>query len=313
MQSKTTKLILLDSLLQEIFEKMAGKAPEGAKVVEDFYGVYLLYCMNPKYTGRNYIGFTVDPNRRIVQHNRGTHAGGAWKTSNRGPWEMVLIVHGFPNDISALRFEWAWQHPKMSRRLNQLPPKKSREKSYDYHLRLLATMLNIGPWNRLPLTVRWLKPDFAREFPAQLPPPLHMPIVFGPVRSRKIAKNNSKKGKQTRSSEDKTGDEKDGDLLSGAGGEPEEELVCNICLNGVEQPQRLVCLNFKCSAVSHIVCLSSAFLSADSGRLLPVQGECPTCGRILQWGELIRKKRGCHSNIDNETDDEFPFPDDETA
>ena len=40
---------------------------------------------------------------------------------------------------------------------------------------------------RLPLTVRWLNPDYEREF--SLSPPLHMPIVYGPVKSIKQKKN----------------------------------------------------------------------------------------------------------------------------
>lgn len=57
-----------------------------ADIVEDFYGVYLLYNLNEQYKGHVYIGFTVDPNRRITQHNKGVKSGGARKTNNKGPW-----------------------------------------------------------------------------------------------------------------------------------------------------------------------------------------------------------------------------------
>ncbi|VEL44045.1 unnamed protein product [Protopolystoma xenopodis] len=43
-------------------------------------------------------------------------------------------------------------------------------------------MLRIGPWSKFGLTIRWLKQDYAVEFPHDLRPPLHMPIVYGPVR-----------------------------------------------------------------------------------------------------------------------------------
>jgi len=46
--------------------------------------------------------FTVNPRRRIRQHN-GEIGCGAWRTKKRRPWEMVLCIYGFPTNVSALQ------------------------------------------------------------------------------------------------------------------------------------------------------------------------------------------------------------------
>ncbi|XP_030921612.1 LOW QUALITY PROTEIN: structure-specific endonuclease subunit SLX1-like [Geospiza fortis] len=127
--------------------------------------VYLLRSAAPRgrCRGRTYVGFTVDrggglPRRRRRQHNGGRRRGGARRTSGRGPWEMELFVHGFPSDVAALRFEWAWQHPNSSRCLLVPPTRRPREQPISFALRLLPRLLLAPPWNRLPLRIRWLRP-----------------------------------------------------------------------------------------------------------------------------------------------------------
>lgn len=286
-----------------------------AHVIEDFYGVYLLYNINPSFKGRIYIGYTVDPNRRIQQHNTGIQAGGARKTSGRGPWEMVLTIHGFPNNISALRFEWAWQNPNASRRLKHLPKKKRTESAYQYHFRIVCEMLRTGPWHRLPLTIRWLKQEYQQEFPPNLLPPMHMPIVYGPVRRKKV------KPSQSQLPAFELSPQRNQQLLHSAM-DPENNANSLSCINGFSQPrmtkkwlccavclEKLVdpnsvlrCIHVQCRAVSHITCLAGQFLAQRKTndaelQLIPVDGCCPSCGKEVLWGDLIRLRNGCYQNL----------------
>nr|ACO15278.1 Structure-specific endonuclease SLX1 [Caligus clemensi] len=248
-----------------------------ADLVESFFGCYLLICENPKYKGRMYVGFTVDPVRRLKQHNAGAAFGGARRTSAKGPWSMVLLVQGFPNQISALRFEWAWQHPSRSRRLSSVIPSKApREKSLNYHVRVVATMLLTPPWSRLPLTLRWLREDLSHTFPSNINPPIHMPIVYGPVISVKLSKNKSP-------------------LKKDEGG----NLICSVCFSEIDSPDELVkCISPKCSAAAHITCLANHFLVNEPEKMIPVSGKCPVCDLDVLWGDIIRKKKGCYSELE---------------
>ncbi|KAK3083848.1 hypothetical protein FSP39_004064 [Pinctada imbricata] len=260
--------------------------------IANFFGVYLLYNVNPKFKGRTYIGKTTDPNRRIDQHNKGKQAGGAWRTHGRGPWEMVLIIHGFPNAISALRFEWAWQNPEKSRRLRNVPGKRKKETPFLYRFRVVSEMLNTGPWDRLALTIRWLKQNYVQDFPPNSRPPMHMPIAYGPVKIKKMTLEKSSK-----SASNKEEDEELIPLSQTANKHPR----CTVCRKYLkEEDTTLKCVHPKCTMVSHIICLAKKFLKegGQQGQIIPVDGRCPRCQVPVLWADLIRLKTGCYQNLE---------------
>ncbi|GAA99290.1 uncharacterized protein L969DRAFT_93754 [Mixia osmundae IAM 14324] len=141
---------------------------EGAHTIPRFYACYLLRSKrNDKYSNRTYIGSTPDPPRRIRQHN-GDLTAGAWKTRFGRPWEMEMIVHGFPSKLSALQFEWAWQKPGQSRHLRYLSPTSGRPQARfpddrsrnkpDRKVSVLKAMLTSKPWKVMGLAVTVFSP-----------------------------------------------------------------------------------------------------------------------------------------------------------
>ena len=69
-----------------------------------------VYLLTSTTTNRTYIGYTIDPHRRLRQHN-GEIKGGAKATRNGRPWKLMVAVTGFPSKTLALQYEWRNHHP----------------------------------------------------------------------------------------------------------------------------------------------------------------------------------------------------------
>ncbi|XP_058425697.1 structure-specific endonuclease subunit SLX1 isoform X3 [Diceros bicornis minor] len=204
---------------------------------------------------------------------------------------MVLIVHGFPSAVAALRFEWAWQHPHASRRLAHVGPRLRGEAAFAFHLRVLAHMLRAPPWARLPLTLRWLRADFRRDLCP--PPPPHVPLAFGPPPPRALA---ARRCTVPLADTESTPDQ-------------DAEARCALCARALQDEEDpLCCPHPGCPLRAHVICLAEEFLQEEPGQLLPLEGQCPgawpgglrcltlylpptaplgSCKNSLLWGDLI--------------------------
>ncbi|KAL7670712.1 hypothetical protein ACOME3_005640 [Neoechinorhynchus agilis] len=240
---------------------------------------YLLYSLNERRKGATYIGYTVDPDRRLNQHNRGCSKGGARKTNGRGPWRSVVVVSGFPNEISGLRFEWAWQNPEKSTRLKHLLP-KSKKYNVDFKLNVLGHMLQVGPWSRLNLNVNWITNNGINEW--ERPLGLYMMrikinylrLILFSIEQQQPQQNEI------------------------ANVEKDIQTKCELCKQELSS-NSLQCPN--CKVWFHLHCLAVQFIgSAKNRELIPIEGQCSNCYDKLTWSTLIKHLKFRTMNKENE-------------
>ncbi|XP_009141060.1 uncharacterized protein LOC103865032 [Brassica rapa] len=145
-----------------------------------FFACYILTSLSPRHKGHTYIGFTVNPRRRIRQHN-GEITSGAYRTKKKRPWEMVLCIYGFPTKVSALQFEWAWQHPRESLAVREAAAAFKSISGLASNIKLAYTMLSLPAWNSLNLTVNYFSSKYAHHggLSPSLPP--HMEVRVCPM------------------------------------------------------------------------------------------------------------------------------------
>ena len=89
------------------------------------------YCLESE-SKTTYIGATVNPDRRLRQHNKEIKGGAKYTGRGKG-WKRICCVTGFPDERAALQFEWKWK---------QVSRKKVTGTPLERRLQALEELLN---------------------------------------------------------------------------------------------------------------------------------------------------------------------------
>ncbi|XP_057953297.1 structure-specific endonuclease subunit slx1 [Malania oleifera] len=166
--------------ISETLIEEEGERHETGKEENGFFACYLLASLCPRFKGHTYIGFTINPRRRIKQHN-GEKRCGAWWTKSKRPWEMVLCIYGFPNNVSALQFEWAWQHPTESLAVREAALSFKSLSGIANKIKLAFTMLTLPAWQGQKLTVNFFSTKYKKHSAGCPGLPEHMKALICPM------------------------------------------------------------------------------------------------------------------------------------
>ncbi|KAF1812330.1 hypothetical protein P152DRAFT_482356 [Eremomyces bilateralis CBS 781.70] len=294
-----------------------------SKVQNPIVPFYCCYLLQSTMSNLLYVGSTPHPRRRTDQHNG---EGGAERTKSdkNRPWEMVLLVTGFPSKHAALQFEWAWQHPLLTRLLPHLPtpppppgkhpkPKPRTSFSLPSYLHDLRLLLHAPAFRRWPLVVRPQTPLLTTQWASIARKRLgkHQQYAWEVfARDRRVPTGGGATGAgwdvgvEVVEKTHLVGPIDKWDLslapLAPAVEKTTQRIStpgtrCAVCAREINAKDHdaVGCPRGECTMVACVGCLGRRFLEegerrGEGGEVVPRWGECLGCGEGMDWEEVVR-------------------------
>ena len=243
---------------------------------------------------------------------------GAKRTKRCRPWSMVMVVHGFPTKISALQFEWHWQHPRHSRIITGKDFSRGLT-GFEASACLSFAMLHLEPWKRYPLKVMITDNEVWKWYQSQLaksvvePPPTHMEVKEGDLSALDVYRSRQSIEDIDRQQILDRLDNNNGPSVmdcisstSSCGRSIDDCIVCN--KNVSDSLHCAACAH--CWMKAHLQCLAQLFLATEAftavdnpshahystleskvSPFLPRGGHCPICTKYNHWADVVKRVR----------------------
>lgn len=253
-----------------------------------FFGCYFLTPTSTQYQYRRYyIGYTVNPVRRLRQHNGQLACGGAKRTKKFRPWQMILIVSKFPTSYHALQFEYLWQHLRHKKGLQRdikAAVAQTSVRSGTFSIEMWSALyygmylaMKEDPWKRYGLELRFQnKQDcdtflaIDRQFCREMQQNTNTVLVVADIQC--VVK----------------------DQLDGLENKLNHVGKCCIC----DTTDWIVgCVRKDCNAAFHLTCFAkwNLHLGDEDHMLLPTCTICPRCKQKVYLHELRNSVNDQHN------------------